>query len=90
MNTEDMKKIIPGFTMGMVRAVISHPFEMMKLKMPFKFNVPEQKVSTLSDIWYGHEIDMVRKKQNENNLGGIKICKKCPFKETYKWEKIEI
>ena len=65
-------------------------FEMMKLKMPFKFNVPEQKVSTLSDIWYGHEIDKVRKKQNENNLEGIKICKKCPFKETYKWEKIEI
>ena len=32
MNTEDIKKIIPGFTMGMVRAVISHPFEMMKLK----------------------------------------------------------
>jgi hypothetical protein len=32
MNIEDIKKIIPGFTMGMVRAVISHPFEMMKLK----------------------------------------------------------
>lgn len=29
---EDFKKIIPGFTMGMVRAIISHPFEMMKLK----------------------------------------------------------
>ena len=29
---EDFKKIIPGFTMGMVRATISHPFEMMKLK----------------------------------------------------------
>jgi len=32
MNKEDLKKIIPGFTMGMVRAAISHPFEMMKLK----------------------------------------------------------
>ena len=29
---EDLKKIIPGFTMGIVRASISHPFEMMKLK----------------------------------------------------------
>lgn len=32
MNKEDFKKIIPGFTMGIVRATISHPFEMMKLK----------------------------------------------------------
>jgi hypothetical protein len=32
MNKEDIKKIIPGFTMGIVRASISHPFEMMKLK----------------------------------------------------------
>jgi hypothetical protein len=32
MNSEDFKKIIPGFTMGIVRASISHPFEMMKLK----------------------------------------------------------
>ena len=32
MNKEDLKKIIPGFTMGIVRATISHPFEMMKLK----------------------------------------------------------
>lgn len=65
-------------------------FDMMNLKMPYKFNVPEKKVSSLAEIWYGHEIDKVRKKQNENNLEGIKICSKCPFKETYKWEKIEI
>tara|TARA_Y100000389_G_C17377810_1_gene472635 strand:- start:481 stop:1128 length:648 start_codon:yes stop_codon:yes gene_type:complete len=32
MNKEDFKKIIPGFTMGVVRATISHPFEIMKLK----------------------------------------------------------
>ena len=32
MNKEDLKKIIPGFTMGIVRASISHPFEMMKIK----------------------------------------------------------
>ena len=32
MNKDDLKKIIPGFTMGIVRASISHPFEMMKLK----------------------------------------------------------
>jgi len=32
MNKDDLKNIIPGFTMGMARAAISHPFEIMKLK----------------------------------------------------------
>lgn len=34
---EDFKKIIPGFTMGIVRAAISHPFEMMKLKSQINY-----------------------------------------------------
>jgi hypothetical protein len=38
MNKEDFKKIIPGFTMGIVRATISHPFEMMKLKSQINQN----------------------------------------------------
>jgi hypothetical protein len=29
---DDIKKFIPGFTMGITRAIISHPFEMLKLK----------------------------------------------------------
>ena len=29
---QEVKKFIPGFTMGITRAIISHPFEMMKLK----------------------------------------------------------
>jgi hypothetical protein len=37
MNKEDIKKIIPGFTMGVVRATISHPFEMMKLKSQINY-----------------------------------------------------
>jgi hypothetical protein len=28
----DVKKFIPGFAMGITRAIISHPFEMLKLK----------------------------------------------------------
>jgi len=32
MNDAEIKKILPGFTMGIVRAAISHPFEMLKLK----------------------------------------------------------
>ena len=29
---EDVNKFIPGFTMGITRAIISHPFEILKLK----------------------------------------------------------
>jgi hypothetical protein len=32
MNKENVKTFIPGFTMGIVRAIISHPFEILKLK----------------------------------------------------------
>lgn len=32
MNDLEIQKFIPGFTMGIVRAAISHPFEMLKLK----------------------------------------------------------
>lgn len=38
MNKEDIKNIIPGFTMGIVRAAISHPFEMLKLKSQINHN----------------------------------------------------
>ena len=37
MNKEDFKKIIPGFSMGIVRAIISHPFEMMKIKSQINY-----------------------------------------------------
>jgi len=36
-NTENIKQIVPGFSMGIVRSVISHPFEMMKLKSQINY-----------------------------------------------------
>lgn len=38
MSKEDIKNIIPGFTMGIIRAIISHPFEMLKLKSQINHN----------------------------------------------------
>ena len=38
-NKDDLKKIIPGFSMGIVRAIISHPFEMMKLKSQINYKM---------------------------------------------------
>ena len=34
------------------------------------------------------EINSVRTMHSENLLEKVKICKGCPFKETYKWKKI--
>jgi len=38
MNEKEIKKFIPGFTMGIVRSIISHPFEILKLKTQMNIN----------------------------------------------------
>lgn len=63
-------------------------FEMMNLEMPKKNNKPEEKVEDLESIWFGEHINKVRKAHIEGTAGSINICKVCPFKETYKWKKI--
>ena len=63
-------------------------FELMKLKIPEQFNFPEKKVSTIKDIWYGYEINKVRKLHVEKKIDKVTICKKCPFKDTYDWKKV--
>ena len=63
-------------------------FEMMSLKMPKKNNMPEKKIEDLKSIWHGNHINKVRKAHIEGTAGSINICKICPFKETYKWKKI--
>ncbi len=65
-------------------------FELMNLKMPECYNKPNEKISTLADIWYGSELDYFRKNHLSNSLENIEICKNCTFKETYKWKKIRI
>jgi hypothetical protein len=37
-NQNEINKFIPGFTMGIVRSTISHPFEMLKLKSQMGIN----------------------------------------------------
>lgn len=37
-NQSEINKFIPGFTMGIVRSTISHPFEMLKLKSQMGIN----------------------------------------------------
>ena len=63
-------------------------FEMMKLALPRKMNQPKEKIMTLSEIWYGEEINDIRNKHLCNKISSVGICKNCVFKETYKWKKI--
>ena len=63
-------------------------FEMMNLEMPKKNNIPEEKVEDLESIWHGNHINKVRKAHIDGTADSIDICKICPFKETYKWKKI--
>ena len=53
--------------------------------MPKQFNNPEQKISSINDIWYGKEIELVRQKHIHNKGEEINICKNCSFKDVYKW-----
>lgn len=61
---------------------------MEKVAMPERFNQPASVVESLSDIWYGAEIDAVRRAHVADRVESVEICKKCPFKETYRWEKV--
>lgn len=56
--------------------------------MPERFNRPDTKVETLTDIWYGPEIDRVRKAHVEDRAGDVPICRQCPFKETFHWKDV--
>ncbi len=63
-------------------------FNLMKLELPKVFNEPTKEVKTIEQIWYGKDINFVRTKHSKNLLEDVPICKGCPFKETYDWQKI--
>tara|TARA_R110000868_G_scaffold369732_2_gene633199 strand:+ start:22580 stop:23857 length:1278 start_codon:yes stop_codon:yes gene_type:complete len=64
-------------------------FELMKnVSMPKRYSDPPREVSTLADIWYGDTIDAARKMHVDGHVNDMKICTQCPFKDTYKWEKV--
>ena len=64
-------------------------FELMgRVGMPAHHNAPAARVSTLSELWYGHEIDHVRACHVEDRGGDVEICRTCQFKETYQWRQV--
>lgn len=58
---------------------------MDKVEMPKRLFRPKRVVRTLRDIWFGAEINQVRKVHISNSLEELEVCRGCPFKDTYDW-----
>lgn len=63
-------------------------FELMNLSKVKLLNNADKKVSTISQIWNGKDINKVRETHINNKVANLEICKNCTFKDTYKWKKI--
>ena len=63
-------------------------FELMgQAKMPDNFNPNlDKNVQDLKQIWFGKEIDEVRKKQISNEAEKLAICKNCTYQNIYEWK----
>jgi len=58
---------------------------MAEARMPKPHIEPPRVVQNLREIWTGETIDAVRKHHVCGRVEDVKICKRCPFKETYDW-----
>ena len=65
-------------------------FELLhNIEMPRRLANPPKKVESLYDVWHGDTVNAARAKHIEGNIEGVEICRACPFKDTYKWQKID-
>ena len=53
--------------------------------MPKDLNNPDKKTQTIAEIWFGSQIDNVRKKHLDGKSEEVEVCKKCTYKNVYKW-----
>ena len=62
-------------------------FELMQfIKMPKSYNLPEKKISTISEIWTGNELKKIHNLHSCGKINNVEICKGCTFKDTYNWK----
>lgn len=65
-------------------------FELLSnVVMPKRHSAPLETVQSLSDIWHGDIVTEVRRLHVEGRMEDVKVCTGCPFKDTYRWERIE-
>lgn len=57
--------------------------------MPERMNEPEPVVRTLQEIWHGADITHVRRKHVCGEGETVSACRRCTFRETYAWRKID-
>jgi MoaA/NifB/PqqE/SkfB family radical SAM enzyme len=50
---------------------------------------PPRRVQDLRNIWHGAAINHVREMHVEGHLEDVAVCRRCVFKETYKWVKTQ-
>ncbi|RJX35541.1 MAG: radical SAM protein [Desulfurivibrio sp.] len=62
--------------------------KIVNLRMPKPYSAPPLKVESIEQIWHGGIINCVREKHVSGRSEDIEICRKCPFKETFLWERI--
>ncbi len=63
-------------------------FELLsEVKMPKNLNNPDKKIQSIADIWFGDQIDKVRKKHLDGKSEEVEVCKNCSFKDVYNWVK---
>ncbi len=62
---------------------------MAEARMPKRHVDPPKVVQELRDIWVGAMIDDVRKQHACGRVEDVKLCTRCPFKETYDWLRIK-
>ena len=61
-------------------------FELLsEVKMPKDLNNPDKKTQSIADIWFGNQIDNVRKKHLDGKSEEVEVCKNCTFKNVYNW-----
>ena len=61
-------------------------FELLsEVKMPKDLNNPDKKTQSIAEIWFGSQIDNVRKKHLDGKSEEVEVCKKCTYKNVYKW-----
>lgn len=66
-------------------------FELMpELRMPARYIDPQKTIQTLGEIWHGDIINQVRRMHINGCLEDVPVCRRCPFKETYHWVKVEL
>jgi molybdenum cofactor biosynthesis enzyme MoaA len=64
-------------------------FELLtNVRMPRRLNNPPKTVQTLSEIWHGASVDAVRRLHGLGRINDVAVCAHCPFKDTYRWEKV--